>query len=219
MTDFSVVISYFPYLLRGALTTIQIAFFSSIIGFVLGTILGFLHRSKNSLITSIIDVYVTLFRGTPMLIQISFAFYLLPAIGIDVPAFTAAIIAIGLNSSAYISQIIRSGIGSVGSGQIEAAHVLGLSHFQTLRFIVFPQAIRIVLPALLNEFITLIKDSSLASTIGVVELFKEGSIIISRTYNAIPIYLAVAFIYLILTSTLSIIMGYINRKLHGHVVN
>lgn len=207
-----------PYLLRGTLVTLQIAFFSSLFGFVGGTILGFMHSSKHLLLRMLVTFYVTLFRGTPMLIQIPFLNYvLLPAIGIELPLFTTAVVAIGLNSSAYISQIVRSGIASVSKGQREAAQVLGFTHWQTTRYIVFPQAIRMIIPALLNEFITLIKDSSLASTIGVVELFKEGTIIISRTYAVIPIYCAIASIYLILTTMLSLLAAFLDRKMNSHV--
>lgn len=205
-----------PYLMRGTVVTLQIAAFSSLLGFAGGTILGFMHSSGNVLLRSIVSVYVTIFRGTPMLIQIPFLYYLLPALGIEIPLFATAVIAIGLNSTAYISQIVRSGIASVSKGQREAAQVLGFTHWQTMRYIVFPQAIRTVIPALLNEFITLIKDSSLASTIGVVELFKEGTIIISRTYAVIPIYCAVAIIYLILTTILSLLATALERKMNPH---
>lgn len=151
-----------------------------------------------------------------MLIQIPFFYYLLPEIGIELSLFATAVIAIGLNSTAYISQIVRSGIISIGKGQTEAAHVLGFTPLQTMRYILFPQALRTVLPALLNEFITLIKDSSLASTIGVVELFKEGTIIISRTYAVIPIYCAIALIYLVLTTALSFLTALIERKMNRY---
>jgi His/Glu/Gln/Arg/opine family amino acid ABC transporter permease subunit len=205
-----------PFLLRGTLVTLEIAFFSSLIGFVLGTILGFLQSSSHSLIKNIVTIYATLFRGTPMLIQIPFLNYFLPALGLPLPITMIAIIAIGLNSAAYISQIIRSGISSISKGQYEAAAVLGFSPWQTIKYIIFPQALRTVTPALLNEFITLIKDSSLASTIGVVELFKEGSIIISRTYNVLPVYGMIAAIYLILTSTLSFVAHKLERSWNVH---
>jgi len=206
-----------PLLLRGTLITLQIALCSSLIGFFLGTVLGFLQSGSNKFIKFLVTIYVTLFRGTPMIIQIPFFYYLLPTIGIELSLITTAIVAIGLNSGAYISQTIRSGISSVGKGQLEAAKVLGFSRWQTIRFIIFPQAIRIVIPALLNEMITLIKDSSLASTIGVVELFKEGTIVISRTYNAIPVYCMIALIYLTLTGIVSLFAHYIQVRINRHV--
>lgn len=205
-----------PLLLRGTLVTLQIALCSSLIGFFLGTLLGLLQSSSNKMAQYLVMLYATLFRGTPMIIQIPFFYYLLPSIGIELSLITTAIIAIGLNSAAYISQTIRSGIASVGKGQLEAAKVLGFSRLQTIRFITLPQAIRVVIPALLNEVITLIKDSSLASTIGVVELFKEGTIVISRTYNAIPVYCLIALIYLLLTGIVSLVAHYIQARINHH---
>jgi len=213
MFDKDFLLSAMPSLLQGAIVTLQIALLSSFMGFILGTILAFLQKRTNPFLYPLITFYVTVLRGTPMLIQIPFWAYLLPEFGVNLSKFTTAVLAIGLNSSAYISQIIKSGISSVKKGQIEAAHVLGLTDFQTIRYIIFPQAIRIVIPALLNEFITLIKDSSLASTIGVYELFKRGSIIISQTYNAIPIFALIALIYLTLTTSLSLLSNYVERKL------
>lgn len=217
MIDFSIIIKNYPALLEGTLTTLAIALFSSILGFVGGTVLGFLHTSKSSFVRKLVTVYVTIIRGTPMLIQISFIYLLLPQLGIQISAFASAVLAIGLNSIAYISQIIKTGITSIDKGQIEAARVLGFNSFQIMRFITFPQAIRIILPALVNEFITLIKDSSLASFIGVVELFKASSRIISSTYDPIPVYCAMAAIYLTLTTTLTCIVHYLERKMNYHV--
>ncbi len=217
MIDFSILVKAYPALLKGTLVTLYIALFSSILGFVGGTILGFMHCSSNVLIRKMVSVYVTIMRGTPMLIQISFIYFLLPQLGIQISALFSAIFAIGLNSIAYISQIIKSGISSIDQGHIDAAQVLGLNSIQTMRYIIFPQAIRIVMPALVNEFITLIKDSSLASFIGVVELFKASSRIISYTYDPIPIYCAIAAIYLVLTTTLTFVVHYIERKMNYHV--
>src|SRR3990172_1767457 len=188
-----------PYLIRGALVSLQIAALSCSIGFLLGTILGIIQSGHNKFLRHMVLIYTTIIRGTPMLIQIAFGYFLLPKLGINIPAFWVAIIVIGLNSSAYVSQIIRSGISSVGKGQLEAAKVLGLTRWQTTRYIVLPQAISVVLPALSNEFVTMIKDSSLASTIGVMELTKEATLIRSRTLDAISIYASVMLCYLIMT--------------------
>lgn len=205
-----------PHLLRGSLITLQIAFCAGIIGLLGGTLLGFIQTGHKSFWQLLANIYVTVIRGIPMLIQISFMFFLLPYIGINLPAIYIAIIAIGLNSCAYISQVIRSGIQSVSKGQIEAARVLGLSTHQINRYIIFPQAIRSVLPAIGNEFITLTKDSSLASTIGVMELFKEGRLIIMGTYDPISIYVAIGLLYLLMTTTLSCAVDYIERKMNIH---
>jgi ABC-type amino acid transport system permease subunit len=154
-----------------------------------------------------------------MLIQILATYHLINFFGYQISALNSAILSIGLNSGAYISQIILSGINSVNKGQIEAAKALGFSQFQTTRFIVLPQAIRNILPALGNEFVTLIKDSSLASTIGVYELSKQGSIIISQTFDAPTIYIVIGLIYLIMTSTISIAISFLGGKLKYNVEN
>lgn len=206
-----------PHVIHGTLVSLYIAFFSWGIGFLLGTVLGIVHSGNNTILRACITAYVTLFRGTPMLIQIFFMTYIIPVVGIDISLITTAIIAIGLNSSAYVSQIIKGGIQSIHKGQFEASKVLGFSDMQTMYYIIFPQVVRVIIPALLNEGITLIKDTSLASTIGVAELFKEGTIVISRTYNAIPVYGAIALIYLVLTTALSVCVAYYERKMNIHV--
>jgi len=201
------------YLLRGAVTSLEIAGIAVSIGLVLGTALALIQTGTNKILRILVTAYVTLIRGTPMLVQIMIAFFVLPQLGINLSAFWSAVLAIGINSSAYLSQIIRSGIQSIGKGQWEAAQVLGFSRGQALRYIILPQALRVVLPALGNEFITLLKDSSLASTIGVVELVKEGQIIISKTYKVIPVYLMITLVYLIMTSVLSLVLAWIEKRM------
>ena len=203
MIDFALIYDSFPNLFRGALVTLQIALIAAVIGMPLGTVFAFLEGSKSRLIRFIVLVYVTIFRGTPMLVQILFVYYVLPQFGVMIAPFWAASMALGLNSGAYVSQIMRSGINAVSVGQIEAAKTLGLSRFTTIKKIIFPQAVAISWPSLGNELITLVKDSSLASIIGVVELAKEASIIRSRTYDAFSVLLAASLIYLVLTGILS----------------
>ena len=217
MIDIELIINSLPLLLRGSQVTLQISVIGCFSGIFFGTILGLLQSGKNKIIRSLVALYVTIIRGTPMLIQIAFAAYVLPELGLKLPLFWSAVLAISLNSAAYVSQIIRSGISSVSSGQLEAARTLGMSNMQITRYIVLPQAFRVVLPALGNEFITLVKDSSLASTIGVVELTKEAWFIRSRTFDALSIYCAVAIIYLVMTTTLSIIIAQLEKKMSRHV--
>ena len=203
MIDFTLIWDSMPSLLYGTYVSLQITSVAAFIGLTLGSIFGLAEGSKSRFVSLFIGTYVTVFRGTPMLIQILFVYYVLPEFGVILAPFWAASLAIGLNSCAYISQIIRTGVNAVPKGQIEAAHTLGFTPFKTMRYIVFPQALRVTLPALGNELITLVKDSSLASIIGVMELTKEASVIRSRTYDAFSILLAVSIIYLILTATLS----------------
>ena len=219
MIDVKLLIESLPQLAKGALVSIQIAALSCTIGVTLGTLLGLAQSGKNKFLKALVIIYVTLFRGTPMLIQLTFAFFVLPQIGITIPAFWTAVLAIGFNSGAYVSQIILSGIKSVSKGQLEAAQTLGFNKLQTTRYILLPQAIRTVIPALGNEFITLIKDSSLASTITVVELTKEGMRIQSTTFDALTAYTGVALFYLVMTTTLSLLMAYVQKRMNKHVEN
>jgi glutamine transport system permease protein len=216
MIDFPLIIQSMPTLLKGMGLSIQIAFFSGIIGLFVGGVVGVFDSMKKVYLNPFIRLYVTLFRGTPMLIQILFAYYVLPQMGIRIEAKWTAILAIGLNSGAYISQIILSGINAVSIGQLEAGESLGLTKFQVMSYIVMPQALRIVFPALGNEMITLMKDSSLASVIGVVELSKAGSIIRSNTYDAFSVLFAVACVYLLMTIFLSWLLEKFEKRM-SHV--
>ena len=214
MIDTTLFIASLPRLLYGAGISLIIALGALCIGAALGTLLAFIELYAAWPLRMLVRVYTTIFRGTPMLIQIVFLYYLLHSI-VNVSAFTCAIISIGLNSSAYVSQIMKAGIRSISSGQIEAAYTLGISRNDLIRYIVLPQAIRTVLPALGNEMVTLVKDTSLASVIGVTELYTTGKNIIAHTYDSITIYCAIALIYIAITVTLSWIIEFIERKLHA----
>jgi len=210
---------YLPFLLKGTIVSLKIAFFGCLLGICIGTILAAFF-SKGSFIAKIFaHIYVTIIRGTPMLIQIAATYFMLKQIGINISPFWSAIFSIGCNSGAYVSQIILSGINSIPAGQSEASQVLGFSKYQTLRYIILPQAINSVIPSLGNEFVTLIKDSSLASIIGVYELSKQGEIIMSKTFNAPAVYLMVGCIYLLLTTTLTLLINYLDKKMQTHVRN
>lgn len=213
MINFLTLQASFGSLLLGATASLKIAILALIIGITGGTLLALILLYGNRLVKIFGNIYITIVRGTPMLVQLITLYYVLPSFGIMISAFGAAILAIGLNSMAYISQIIQSGIQAVGRGQIEAAQTLGFTRMQAVRFIILPQAFRTVFPALGNECITLIKDSSLASVIGVAELTHQGSIIMSRTYDALTIYAGVALIYLIMTSVASLGLYFLERKL------
>ena len=210
---------YLPFLLKGTTISLEIALFGCILGIFIGTILAAFF-SKGSLIAKIFaHIYVTIIRGTPMLLQVMVTYFMLKQAGINISPFWSAILSIGCNSGAYLSQIILSGINTIPVGQSEAAKVLGFSNLQTLRYIIFPQAFKGIIPSLGNEFVTLIKDSSLASIIGVYELSKQGEIIMSKTYNAPAVYLMVGCIYLILTTTLTLLISYLDKKMNTHVRN
>jgi len=212
MIDFNLIWESLPSLYQGTVVSLQITLVAALLGMGYGSLLGLTEISSLKIIRLCVGIYVTLVRGTPMLVQILFLFYVLPQFGLMIAPFWAASLAIGLNSSAYVSQIIRSGVNAVPKGEIEAASTLGFSRLQTMIYIIFPQAFRMTLPALGNELITLVKDSSLASIIGVMELTKEASVIRSRTYDAFSILLAVSIIYLVLTATLSLTIKYFEKR-------
>jgi His/Glu/Gln/Arg/opine family amino acid ABC transporter permease subunit len=216
MIDFPLLVEALPLLLRGAGVTIVIAVSSCLIGLTLGVALALAHTSRNRALRYAVQGYAGFFRGTPMLVQILFAYYVLPQTGLLLPPLSVAIIAIGLNSAAYLSQSIRAGIEAVPAGQREAAQTLGMNDWQIRRYIILPQAFRIMLPVMGNEFITLVKDSSLASVIGVVELSKEGSILRSTTYDAFTIMLGVSAIYLSMITALTALLNYIERRTASH---
>lgn len=200
-------------LLQGSVISLEITAFALIIGIVGGTLLSLMLLYGNIILKILGHIYMTIIRGTPMLVQMIALFYVLPYVGIVIPAFWSAVLAIGLNSIAYVSEIIRSGIQAVGKGQIEAAQTLGFSRAQIIKLIILPQAFRTVFPALGNECVTLIKDSSLASVIGVMELTHQGSMIMSRTYDALTTYAGVALMYLVMTSAMTIILRVLERRL------
>jgi His/Glu/Gln/Arg/opine family amino acid ABC transporter permease subunit len=214
MINFELLLKYYPLLITGVATSLQIAFVSCGIGTVIGTCLGIILAGKNKFAKFFAQAYVSTVRGTPMLIQVMGTYLVLRNFGIPIPALWSAIISIGLNSAAYLSQTILSGIMSVSKGQIEAAKTLGFTSAQTTRYVIFPQAIRTVLPNLESEIVTLIKDSSLASTIGVYELAQQGQIIISQTYDTPSVFFAIGIIYLMLTTTITILISLINKKIN-----
>lgn len=206
-----------PALLQGAFITVQITAIAWSIGFILGMILGSAHVYAPMPIRWLLSAYLTLIKGTPMLIQITFLYYVLPTFGITLSNFWTAIIAIGINSSAYVGQIVVSGIRAVSIGQIEAARVLGFSSRSIIQNIVLPQAVRIMMPSLAGECITLLKDSSLASIIGVMELYKEARSIINQSYDVITIFFIVAVLYLTLTFLISALFYLIERRMDWYV--
>ncbi len=216
MINIDLIIQSLPVLFSGLLISLKIAACALTIGFCGGTILALLQTSDSPVFKTLVTAYVGLFRGTPMIVQIVFLYYVLSITGIALKPITAAILAIGLNSMAYVSQIIKAGIQSINKGQLEAAKTLGIKRRDMIRYIILPQAIRAVLPALGNEAITLVKDSSLASIIGVPELYKQGQTIISHTYDALSIYCAIALFYLAITATLSFAISRLETYLNPH---
>ncbi len=211
--DFDLVTRSFPLLLLGAGVTIQITALSVGFGLVIGVFMGMARLSKMWLIRSFAAVYVDFIRGTPLLVQIFLIYFALPIIiGQRIDPFVAAITACSINSGAYVAEIFRGGIQSIDKGQMEAGRSLGMTWWQTMRFIILPQAFKRVIPPLGNEFIAMLKDSSLVSVIGFEELTRRGQLIIARTYGSFEIWLTVAFIYLVMTLSISRLVAYLERR-------
>lgn len=202
------------YFVLGVGNTLLITIFAVFFGFLLGLLFALLRRSKNLLFHSIAVAYIEFIRGTPMMVQVMFVYFGIGELIQDIPAVVAGIIAISINSGAYVAEIIRSGVQAVNHGQTEAARSLGMSKQETMRYIIMPQALRNIWPALGNEFITLLKDSSIVSVIGVAELMYQTQLIQSATYKgALPLFIAMV-IYFILTFTLTRLLNYGERKLN-----
>ena len=202
-----------PLLLTGAAVTVQITALSVLIGIIIGLFVGIARISTYRVVHLIAAVYVDFLRGTPLLVQIFLVYFALPVVtGQRIDPFVAAIAACSINSSAYVAEIFRAGIQSIDAGQMEAGRSLGMSWLQTMRYIIVPQAARRVIPPLGNEFIALLKDSSLVSVIGFEELTRRGQLIIARTYASLEIWLCVAIIYLAMTVSISRLVAWLERR-------
>lgn len=212
--DFSIITRSLPLLLKGALITVQITLLSVLLGMFFGLFIGMAHLAKFRLLKVLSGIFVNFIRGTPLLVQIFIIYFAIPAlIGKRIEPFLAAVIACSINSSAYVAEIFRAGIQSIDKGQMEAGRSLGMSWVQTMRYIILPQAFRRVIPPLGNEFIILLKDSSLVSVIGFEELTRQGQLIIARTYATFEIWTTVAVIYLVMTFTISRLVKFLERRL------
>lgn len=215
--DWGLAIDSLPALLRGAKLTLEFTAAAVAMGLVIGMMMALARLSKNWLLRAGATAYIDFLRGTPLLVQIFLVYYAAPQIfGFQTPEnykFVAGVLAMGFNSGAYIAEIFRAGIQSIDRGQTEAARSLGMSHWQSMRHIVLPQAVKRVIPPLGNEFIAMLKDSSLLYVIAVQELFTTGKVIVGRTYQPFAIYIMVALIYLAMTLIISRLVSYAERRL------
>lgn len=207
----------YKYYLTGLGNTIIMAFFACLIGVVLGLILSLVidyneKTGKLYLLSAFARMYIGIIRGTPALLQLMILYYIIFK-SVNINIVVVGIISFGLNSGAYVSQIIRSGLISIPKGQEEASTMLGFNYFQTMKYVIMPQALRNVLPALGNEFITLLKETSVAGYIGILELTKASDIVASSTYDYFFPLLIVAIIYLILTLGLTKLLNFFERRL------
>lgn len=206
-----------PFLLKGAIWTVVLSLGGMFFGLLLGFGLALLRRSANLLLRSVARLYISFFRGTPLLVQLFVIYYGLPELGLQLDPLPAALIGFSLNMAAYTAEIIRSAIGAIDRGQWEAAASIGMTPLQTLRRAILPQALRIALPPLGNSFISLVKDTSLAATIQVPELFRQAQLITARTFEIFSLYLAAALLYWVLASLLSTLQNRLERHYGRHI--
>lgn len=203
----------FKFTIQGAPTTFQVTIFAIIGAVIIGTATGLGSVSKNKIVNGICGIYVELIRGIPLLVQLMFLYFALGSI-IHLEGIVAAIIAFSICFGAYMGEIIRAGIQSIPKGQIEAAKALGLTKSQVFWYVTLPQTIKVVLPAIGNEFISMLKDSSLVSVLALSDILKRGREYISRTFMSLETMLIVALIYLIFTLILSKLVGMMEERLH-----
>ena len=207
-----------PILNKAALLTLELTAGAVAIGILIGLFMALARLSKTKILSLGAIAYIDFFRGTPLLVQIYLVYFIIPKIlhWETIPddyQYFAGVLAMGLNSGAYIAEIFRAGIQSIDRGQSEAARSLGMTHVQAMRYVILPQAFKRVIPPLGNEFIALLKDSSLLSIITIQELFYSAKIIAGRTFQPIPMYVAVALYYLVMTQLISQWVSYMERRL------
>lgn len=211
---------YYHYFITGTVNTVLLALFTVLFGVVIGIIIALMKISKNAILKFFATSYIEIIRGTPLLVQIYIIYFGIPfslpefsLLGMDMSRFIPGVIALSINSGAYVAEIIRAGIQAIDKGQMEAARSLGLNHSKAMRFIILPQAIRNILPALGNEFVVVIKESSIVSIIGIGELMYNTNIIRGATYKPMaPLFIAAA-IYFVLTFTTSKLLGVAERRM------
>ncbi|TFY86133.1 amino acid ABC transporter permease [Pseudomonas nabeulensis] len=213
MNDFSSRLAlYWPALLEGAWTTLWLCSIGMLLGFVLGVLIHLLANGRSRVGVAFTRVYVSFFRGTPMLAQLLLIFYLPSALGLDIPPMVAAAAALALNTAAYQSQILSSGFAAIPRGQLEAASIFALGKYNTLVHIQLPQVLRLTLPALISELIDVIKVSAVVSVISITDLMRVSQQLVSQTYRPLEVYLVAALFYLVLTSLLSVLGSLLERR-------
>ncbi|MGP1588972.1 MAG: amino acid ABC transporter permease [Oribacterium sp.] len=208
---FSMFVRYLPRLLEGLRLTLLIAVFGILIAIVLGVLVCIFSISKQLLLNRVANLYITIIRGIPLMILALFLYF--GVIKNALPLLVSASLILGLNASAYMAEIFRAGIQAIDYGQMEAARSLGLSYAQTMRKIILPQAVKIMIPSLMNQFITTLKDTAILSAISVNELTMSAKTIIARNYKAFELYSYAAILYIVLITLLTLLSKYVERRL------
>ncbi|OIU71127.1 amino acid ABC transporter permease [Rossellomorea aquimaris] len=215
--DFAQLLPSIPFILEGLKVTLMIVGAAGILGFLFGIILSLFKISSVKPLVWFADIYTSVFRGTPLVLQLMIIFYGSPQLfGTQIEPYTAAILSFSLNSAAYISEIIRAGINAVDKGQKEAAMALGIPYSQTMKDIILPQAIKNILPALMNEFITLTKESAIVTVIGAMDVMRRSYMVGSDLYSFFEPLLLAGFIYYIMVMILTLLGKLLERRLKGN---
>ena len=204
-------INILPSLIKGALITIKVFFLVLILSIPLGVFIAFIMRFNIKVLNYFLNIYIWIMRGTPLLLQLIFIYYVLPSVGIRFDRLPAAILAFTLNYAAYFAEIFRGGIESIPKGQYEAAKVLKFTQFQAIRFIILPQVIKIVLPSVFNEIMSLVKDTSLVYALGISDLILASRTAANRDASLLPMFVAGA-IYLILIGIVTIVSKRVEKR-------
>ena len=204
---------YYTTYIDATVTTLKVSLIALLIGLLLGIVICLAKISTIKVLNVLATIYVEVIRNTPILVQIMIIYFALPEVGISFTPFMSAIIALSINSGAYVSEIFRAGILAIDKGQMEAGRSLGLSYFQTMKFIILPQALKNSLPALGNEFISLVKESSIVYFVGVADIMFAANTVKNATYETFGPYLIAAAIYFIITSVLSFLVKRLEKKL------
>lgn len=210
--DIQYILNIIPVLIKASFKTLELTVVSVSVGSLLGIIFALIKLQRNKFLYSIGYLYTWIFRGTPLILQIIFIYYGLPAFNIDLTPMQGALIALSLNSGAYMAEIIRGGILSIDKGQFEAAKALGFTYMQTMRRIILPQTFRVIIAPVGNEFITMLKDTALVSVIAMTELMRTAQTMYAAKFDATP-YVVAAGIYLLLTSIFTAVFSKFEKKL------
>lgn len=208
-----ILITKFPAFMEGVEITLQLAFFTVLFGSLLGLVVAVCRRTRLLPLRWMMNAYVAFIRGTPLLVQVLLVVYGLPQLGIRFPRMTLCIIALVINSGAYMAEPIRAGLQSVEKGQVEAAESLGMSSGQTMLYIILPQAVKVTLPAMGNEFVAIIKESSILYAVGVYELTYQAYKLASVNYYYIETMIVAALIYFVLTYVATKLLGLLERRM------
>lgn len=223
--NFGKLIPWIPTFIEGTILTIVISLLTVVLGSIIGLLAALMKMSHTKILNVIATIYTQVTRGVPMLVQLFLWLYGFHFIGISLPSIPAfgpvygsrevvtTVVALGLNSGAYVCELLRGGLASIDSGQMEAGRSLGLTHGQTMKAIIIPQAVKVILPGLCNEFITMIKESSIISVVGVFDVMYTYNIVKAATYSIFEPLIVIALIYFLLTASLTALMGRLEKRL------